>query len=85
MPAPVMTPFETKVFMRFVRNWKPPYAAHSIQLEGDGQIAVLAAAHRLIEKDLLARHASCRWYLTKFGEEVATEIKAQTAQKASST
>lgn len=75
MNFPPLTTFEEKIFARFARNWRPPYAAHPIQLEGDGQIAVINAARRMEKKGVLTQNQSCRWYLTKLGEEMAREWK----------
>ncbi|MDE2104376.1 MAG: hypothetical protein KGL39_44470 [Patescibacteria group bacterium] len=68
-----MTEFEAKIFRRFARNHKPPYADRPIQLEGDGQIAVCAAAHRLARKGVLKKYWACAWFLTDLGKQMAVE------------
>lgn len=70
---PLLSPFEQKLFLRFARRYKPGISYDSLQLEGDGQIAILAAGHRLIKKGLLCKHVACRWYLTDLGKELAME------------
>lgn len=72
---PKMTEFEQKVFNRFARNHTPGTADHSIQLEGDGRIAICAAAHRLMKKGILIKHTACHWYLTDLGRKMAAEWK----------
>lgn len=44
---------------------------HSVQLEGDKQLAVIAAGHRLMKKGVLIKHRACQWYLTDLGREMA--------------
>lgn len=74
MPGfPDLTPFEEKVFARFARNYKPGWAPHPIQLEGNKQLARVAAGFRMIKKGVLERNESCRWYLTDLGKEMAKE------------
>lgn len=75
MPFPSLTSFEEKIFARFARRHNPSYHDHPIQLEGDGQIAVCAAAHRLQHKGVLVKSEACRWYLTDLGKKMALEWK----------
>lgn len=72
---PMMSEFEQKVFARFARAHKPGWADHPIQLEGDGRIAICAAAHRLMKKGVLIKHQACCWYLTDLGRQMAVEWK----------
>lgn len=70
---PKMSEFEQKVFNRFARAHKPGWSDHPIQLEGDGRIAICAAAHRLMKKGVLVKHTACNWYLTDLGRTMAVE------------
>jgi len=79
---PKMSEFETKVFTRFARAHKPGYGDHSIQLEGDGRIAICAAAHRLMKKGVLIKHSACNWYLTELGRKMAVEWQKLNPKKA---
>lgn len=79
---PKMSEFETKVFVRFARAHQPGTADHSIQLEGDGRIAICAAAHRLMKKGVLIKHTACNWYLTDLGRTMAIEWKKLNLKKA---
>jgi len=72
---PAITVFEERVFRIFAKNHKPGFHDHAIQLEGNGRIAVCAAAHRMIKKGLLIKHGSCRWYLTDLGKRMAVDSK----------
>ena len=68
---PELTEYEEKVFSIFASNHKPGFADHSIQLEGNKQLPVVAAGHRMIKKGVLMCARSCCWYLTDLGQEMA--------------
>lgn len=71
---PVLTPYEADIFERFFA-WKirkmVGYAFHSVQLEGNKRLPVVAAGRRMIEKGLLTCHQSCVWYPTDLGKALA--------------
>lgn len=75
MPFPSLTSFEEKIFARFARRHDPGFHDHPVQLEGDGQIAVVNAAKRMEKKGVLVHHQSCHWYLTDLGRKMALEWK----------
>lgn len=76
---PTLTAYEEKVFAQFVANHKPGFHDHSIQLEGDKQLPVVAAGQRLIKKGVLVCHRSCNWYLTEIGLAEAERRQALSA------
>ncbi len=78
--TPKLTEFEKKVFAMFERRFKPGYGFPSFQLEGDKQLAVVAAGHRLMKKGLVYRIRSCVWTLSNRGEQYI--LKQREAQKA---
>lgn len=68
-----LTNFQKKVFAIFVRNHKPGWGDHPVQLEGDKRLSIVRAGLRLVDKGLLLRAESCRWYLTKAGLNLAEQ------------
>lgn len=70
---PQMSDYESRVFRRFVRAHKPGFHDHPIQLEGNKQLPVCAAGHRLVRKGILRRDHSCSWRLTELGRQMAVE------------
>lgn len=73
---PTMTDFEYKVFMHFVRKYTHGCGgADGVQLEGDRQLAICAAGHRLIKKGIVKRIHSCFWILTDLGKAMAESEK----------
>ncbi len=71
---PIISDFEFKLFRFFARRHVPGYHDNSIQIEGDKQIAVCAAGHRLIKKGILYRNRACHWYLTDLGKRMAETL-----------
>lgn len=74
---PKLTEFEEKVFRKFWPKYRPGIFFFGLQLEGDGQIAVCAAAHRLQKKGVLLKVQACYWTLTKQGMAMALERQKQ--------
>lgn len=75
-----MTDCEAQVFRRFARNHKPGYHDDHIQLEGNKQLARVAAGHRLMKKGVLIKYSACHWYLTDLGKRMAVEWQKQNDQ-----
>lgn len=76
---PALTEYEEKVFRRFWRAYTPGVHQHDIQLEGDGQLPVVAAGLRMVKKGVLMRWQSCCWQLTDLGKEMA-EVRQQSPE-----
>lgn len=70
MVYPTLTEFEEKVFRIFWKKWRQGYHFDT-QLEGDGRVAIVSAGRRMVKKGVLTNWASCRWGLTKIGEDMA--------------
>ena len=71
MKHPELTAYEERVFRIFWKRYEPGVHMHSVQLEGDKRLAVVAAGFRLIKKGVLSRYQSCHWLLTDLGKEMA--------------
>lgn len=72
---PKLTEYEAKIFRAFAARYEPGEMFVHVQLEGDGQIAKVAAALRLEKKGLLCRTRACNWYLTQLGEQLALSTR----------